>query len=70
MSWRPKATQTFFVSIKKSKLQSPPSRPRPLAFMPPKGDGRWRTISELIHTIPASTVSATRWARPRFSVQT
>ena len=62
-------TQTFFGSVKKRNASSPPSRPTPLAFMPPNGTRRSRTIQQLTQIVPESTASAMRWARPRFSVQ-
>src|SRR5437667_4866960 len=64
------AMQTFFGSVKNRNASSPPSRPRPLAFMPPKGTRRSRTSQQFTHTVPVLIFSATRWARFRFCVHT
>src|SRR4051812_7960527 len=64
------AIQTFFGSVKKRRASSPPSRPTPLCFMPPKGTRRSRTSQQFIHTVPVWMRSATRWARLRFWVHT
>src|SRR4029434_7016692 len=64
------AMQTFFGSVKKRSASSPPSRPTPLCFMPPKGTRRSRTSQQFTQTVPVLIRSATRWARLRFCVQT
>src|SRR6266567_4003303 len=64
------AMQTFFASVKKRSASSPPSRPTPLAFMPPKGTRKSRTSQQFTHTVPVLIFSATRCARLRFCVQT
>src|SRR6266446_1366421 len=64
------AMQTFFGSVKNLSASSPPSRPTPLCFMPPKGTRRSRTSQQFTHTVPVLICSATRWARFRFWVQT
>src|SRR6266853_6927450 len=64
------AMQTFFGSVKKRSASSPPSRPTPLAFMPPKGTRKSRTSQQFTQTVPVLIRSATRWARLRFCVQT
>src|SRR5439155_23216056 len=64
------AMQTFFGSVKKRSASSPPSRPTPICFMPPKGTRRSRTSQQLTQTVPVLIRSATRWARLRFWVQT
>src|SRR5215831_3186857 len=64
------AMQTFFGSVKNLSASSPPSRPTPLAFMPPKGTRRSRTSQQFTQTVPVWICSATRWARLRFCVQT
>ncbi|MEY3369019.1 MAG: hypothetical protein RI973_2174 [Bacteroidota bacterium] len=43
---------TFFGSVKKRKASSPPSRPTPEFFTPPKGVRKSRNIQQLIHTMP------------------
>src|SRR5712691_10957929 len=63
-------TQTFFASVKNSSESTPPSRPTPLSFMPPKGTRRSRKSQQLIQTVPLSIAAATRWARCRSRVQT
>src|SRR5437773_440398 len=63
------AMQTFFGSVKKRSASSPPSRPTPLCFMPPKGTRRSRTSQQFTQTVPVLIRSATRWARLRFCVQ-
>ena len=47
------AMQTFFGSVKKRSASSPPSRPTPLCFMPPKGTRRSRTSQQFTQTVPA-----------------
>src|SRR4029077_2649002 len=64
------AMQTFFGSVKKRSASSPPSRPTPLCFIPPKGTRRSRTNQQFTQTVPVLICSATRWARLRFCVQT
>src|SRR5215510_1199907 len=64
------AMQMFFGSVKKRRASSPPSRPTPLCFMPPNGTRRSRTNQQFTQTVPVLIRSATRWARPRFCVQT
>jgi len=51
---------TFFASVKKRKASTPPSRPTPLCFMPPKGVRRSRIIQQFTHTIPACNARAMR----------
>src|ERR1700730_5102025 len=63
-------TQTFLASVKKSSDSNPPSRPRPLSFIPPKGTRRSRSSQVLTHTVPLSIAPATRWAFWRSRVQT
>lgn len=46
---------TFFASVKNRSASTPPSRPTPLCFMPPKGVRRSRTIQQFTHTIPDSS---------------
>src|SRR5438034_11546417 len=46
------AMQTFFGSVKKCNASTPPSRPTPLAFMPPKGTRRSRTNQQFTQTVP------------------
>ncbi len=60
------AMQTFLGSVKKRRASSPPSRPTPLCFMPPKGTRRSRTSQQFTQTVPVLIRSATRWARLRF----
>src|SRR5581483_4566131 len=64
------AMQMFLGSVKKCRASVPPSRPTPLAFMPPKGTRRSRTSQQFTQTVPVWICSATRWARLRFCVQT
>src|SRR5437016_8760011 len=64
------AMQTFFGSVKNLSASSPPSRPTPLCFIPPKGTRRSRTSQQFTQTVPVLIRSATRWARLRFWVQT
>src|SRR6266513_847428 len=64
------AIQTFFGSVKNLSASSPPSRPTPLCFMPPKGTRRSRTSQQFTQTVPVLIRSATRCARLRFCVQT
>src|SRR6266550_8770873 len=64
------AMQMFLGSVKNRSASSPPSRPTPLCFMPPKGTRRSRTSQQFTHTVPVLIFSATRWARLRFCVQT
>lgn len=54
------AMQTFFGSVKKRSASSPPSRPTPLCFIPPKGTRRSRTSQQLTQTVPVWICSATR----------
>ena len=54
------AMQTFFGSVKKRRASSPPSRPTPLCFMPPKGTRRSRTSQQFTQTVPVWICSATR----------
>src|SRR5437763_14948517 len=68
--WLYFAIQTFFGSVKKRNASSPPSRPTPLCFIPPKGTRRSRTSQQFTQTVPVLILSATRWARLRFCVQT
>src|SRR5215813_5805005 len=63
------AMQTFFGSVKNRSASSPPSRPTPLCFIPPKGTRRSRTSQQFTQTVPVLIRSATRWARLRFCVQ-
>jgi len=46
------AMQTFFGSVKNRNASSPPSRPTPLAFMPPNGTRRSRTSQQFTQTVP------------------
>src|SRR5207248_8570889 len=46
------AMQTFLGSVKKRNASSPPSRPTPLCFMPPKGTRRSRTSQQFTQTVP------------------
>jgi len=46
------AMQTFFGSVKKRSASSPPSRPTPLAFIPPNGTRRSRTSQQFTQTVP------------------
>src|SRR5205085_12268871 len=64
------AMQIFLGSVKNRSASSPPSRPTPLCFMPPKGTRRSRTNQQFTQTVPVLIRSATRWARLRFCVQT
>src|SRR5947199_6840822 len=64
------AMQTFFGSVKKRNASSPPSRPTPLCFMPPKGTRKSRRSQQFTQIVPVLICSATRWARLRFWVQT
>src|SRR5215472_16431936 len=64
------AMQTFLGSVKNLSASSPPSRPTPLCFMPPKGTRRSRTNQQFTQTVPVLIRSATRWARLKFCVQT
>jgi hypothetical protein len=52
--------QTFLGSVKKRMASQPPSRPTPLAFMPPKGVRKSRSNQQLTQTIPLLSSSATR----------
>jgi len=54
------AMQMFFGSVKNLKASSPPSRPTPLCFMPPKGTRRSRTSQQFTQTVPVEICSATR----------
>src|SRR5438128_1996600 len=47
------AMQMFFASVKNRKASSPPSRPTPLAFMPPKGTRRSRTSQRFNPDLPS-----------------
>jgi hypothetical protein len=46
------AIQMFFASVKKCNASIPPSRPTPLAFMPPNGTRRSRTSQQFTQTVP------------------
>src|SRR5438128_1581355 len=46
------AMQTFFGSVKKRNASSPPSRPTPLCFIPPKGTRRSRRSQQFTQTVP------------------
>jgi hypothetical protein len=46
------AMQMFFASVKNLNASSPPSRPTPLAFMPPNGTRRSRTSQQFTQTVP------------------
>src|SRR5712691_6101311 len=46
------AMQMFFASVKKCNASVPPSRPTPLAFMPPNGTRRSRTSQQFTQTVP------------------
>src|SRR5207248_7566852 len=59
---------TVFASVKNRSASSPPSRPTPLCFTPPKGVRRSRRSQQFTHTVPASIFSASRCARPRSRV--
>src|SRR6266496_3155686 len=63
------AIQTFLGSVKNLSASSPPSRPTPLCFIPPKGTRRSRISQQFTQTVPVLIRSATRWARLRFCVQ-
>ena len=54
------AMQTFLGSVKKRNASSPPSRPTPLCFMPPKGTRRSRSSQQFTQTVPVLIRSATR----------
>jgi hypothetical protein len=45
-------TQTVFTSVKNSIDSLMPSRPLPLAFIPPNGMSKQRTIQQFTHTVP------------------
>src|SRR6478735_7681664 len=64
------AMQIFLGSVKNRNASSPPSRPTPLCFMPPKGTRKSRSSQQFTQTVPVLIRSATRWARLRFCVQT
>src|SRR6188472_2463131 len=64
------AMQMFLGSVKNLSASSPPSRPTPLCFIPPKGTRKSRTSQQFTQTVPVLIRSATRWARLRFCVQT
>ncbi len=53
---------TVFASVKNRNASSPPSRPKPEFFIPPKGVLKSLTIQQLIHTTPDSILLATRSA--------
>ena len=57
--------QTVFGSVKKRSASSPPSRPTPLCFVPPKGRAGFASvaITLLIETLPVMSREATRSAR-------
>ncbi len=59
----PSLMHTFLGSVKNRSASWPPSRPRPLAFIPPKGTRRSRSIQQFTHTVPDSNRSATWCAR-------
>src|SRR5205807_7798508 len=61
-------TQTVFGSVKNRSASSPPSRPTPLCFTPPNGVRRSRSSQQFTHTVPVSSRSAIRCARPRSRV--
>src|SRR5215468_3320533 len=63
------AMQIFLGSVKNRSASSPPSRPTPLCFMPPKGTRKSRTSQQFTQTVPVLIRSATRWARLKFCVQ-
>ena len=46
------AMQTFLGSVKNRRASSPPSRPTPLCFMPPKGTRKSRTSQQFTQTVP------------------
>jgi hypothetical protein len=46
------AMQMFFGSVKKRSASSPPSRPTPLCFIPPKGTRKSRTNQQFTQTVP------------------
>src|SRR5262249_20225525 len=47
-------THTVFGSVKNRNASSPPSRPTPLCFMPPKGVRRSRSSQQFTQTVPDS----------------
>jgi hypothetical protein len=46
------AMQIFLGSVKNRSASSPPSRPTPLCFIPPKGTRRSRTSQQFTQTVP------------------
>ena len=54
------AMQMFLGSVKNLSASSPPSRPTPLCFIPPKGTRRSRTSQQFTQTVPVLIRSATR----------
>src|SRR5471032_2490805 len=58
----------YFSSVYSSRPYFDPSRPRPDCLTPPKGATSVDMIPSLIPTMPVSSASATRHARPRSRV--
>src|SRR5471032_2786476 len=58
----------YFISMYSSRPYFDPSRPMPDCLTPPKGATSVDMIPSLIPTMPVSSASATRHARPRSRV--
>ena len=61
---------TYWVSMYSWMPSAPPSRPKPLAFIPPNGAAALLMTPRLRPTIPASSDPHTRIARSRSRVKT